>query len=529
MPKPVQPEQTKVEKKATDTTEQAAPVNDAATQNRTTTVAPAEAPKSSGNTAPINESVTTDKVLVTVESKNYTMHIDTLGRVSKFYLNGERYTDEEGNKIELFGNSAPAYPMEVRFSNSELNSEAFKTNYQSDQSSVTLNGEAKTITLTQELSTTTVTKTITLYPSGQYDLNVKLSTPQNYYLTPGFRPSVVVDAYTVHGVRVKKKDGTVEEVEDGDAQGGERLIDLKFAADSDRYYTTFFYDLEGTFDIVLSADSAENPIIFTKGSENFSIKGFIGPKDYDLLESVDASLTEVIEYGMMTFMAAPIFWLLKELYGIFGNWGWAIVAVTILVRLVLYPLTHKGMVSMQKLKDLAPKMKELQAKYKGEPQKLNAKMMELYKKHDANPMGGCLPMLLQIPVFFAIYRVLLNAIELQHAPWILWINDLSVYDPYFILPILMGATMWYQQHISPTAYSDPMQEKIMKALPIIFTFFFVMFPAGLTLYWFVNNLFSIGQQWYINRYFEAQKAKRHEEHLAEKHHSKKETQKRSDD
>jgi YidC/Oxa1 family membrane protein insertase len=154
------------------------------------------------------------------------------------------------------------------------------------------------------------------------------------------------------------------------------------------------------------------------------------------------------------------------------------------------------------------KIKEIQKQYKSEPQKMNAKMMELYKKHNANPMGGCLPMIMQIPVFFAIYRVLQNTIELKHAEWIAWYHDLSVMDPYYVLPILMGASMFWQQRITPTNFTDPMQEKIMKFLPLIFTFFFVTFPAGLTLYWFTNNLFSVAQQYYVNSIFAKEKAKK---------------------
>jgi len=176
-----------------------------------------------------------------------------------------------------------------------------------------------------------------------------------------------------------------------------------------------------------------------------------------------------------------------------------------MVRIVLYPLTYKGMVSMQKIKDISPKIKEIQAKYKSDPQRMNAAVMDMYKKHGANPLGGCLPMLLQIPVFFAIYRVLLNSVELKSADWMLWISDLSLKDPYFVLPVLMGATMFWHQRITPSNFTDPMQEKIMKWLPVIFTFFFVTFPAGLTLYWFINNIFSIAQQYYVNKIFEAQK------------------------
>jgi YidC/Oxa1 family membrane protein insertase len=205
------------------------------------------------------------------------------------------------------------------------------------------------------------------------------------------------------------------------------------------------------------------------------------------------------------------------LHSLFGNWGWAIIALTLIIRLVLYPLTYRGMLSMQKMKDLAPKIKEIQTKYKGDPQRMNAAVMETYKKHGANPLAGCLPMLLQIPVFFAIYRVLLNAVELQGAPWILWINDLSRMDNLYILPLLMGASMYYQQKLTPNNFTDPMQQKVFQFLPVIFTFFFITFPSGLVLYWFVNNLFSIAQQLMVNRKHEAMKAMHHEKHLEEKH------------
>ena len=172
---------------------------------------------------------------------------------------------------------------------------------------------------------------------------------------------------------------------------------------------------------------------------------------------------------------------------------------------------------MQKLKELAPKMKDLQAKYKGDPQKLQASMMELYKKHGANPLGGCLPLVLQIPVFFAIYRVLYNAVELKNAPLMWWIHDLSVMDPYFVLPLLMGLSMYLQQALTPTTFTDPMQEKVFKWLPVIFTFFLITFPAGLILYWTINNLISIIQQLAINKMLESKRQKEIEEHTHKKH------------
>ena len=311
---------------------------------------------------------------------------------------------------------------------------------------------------------------------------------------------------------IKKSDGTIKTIDDGSAKGDERFDKARIVANADKYYTTFMYELTLGLDTVVTIGKESDPLVFIKGNDDFKVSGYIGPKDFQLLKSIHPELTDVVEYGFFTFIAKPLFTLLSYLHGIFGNWGWAIVVMTIIVRLVLYPLTYKGMVSMNKLKELAPKVKELQKKYGDDKQKLNTHMMELYKKHGANPMGGCLPILLQIPVFFAVYRVLQNAIELKGAEWILWVEDLAVMDPYFILPVAMGLTMFIHQRITPTTFNDPMQEKIMKFLPLIFTFFFVTFPAGLTLYWFTNNLASIVQQFYVNRLF----AKKNEEQKAEK-------------
>ena len=255
-------------------------------------------------------------------------------------------------------------------------------------------------------------------------------------------------------------------------------------------------------------DTDSNPQAFIHGKDNITFSGYAGPKNFKDLAALNEELTHVIDYGWFTFIAKPMFLLLQFLQSYIGNWGWTIVALTILIKLVLYPLSYKGMVSMQKLKDLAPKMKDIQAKYKDDKQKQSMHMMELYKKHGANPMGGCLPLVLQIPVFFAIYRVLLNSIELKGAEWIWWVHDLAEMDPYFVLPILMGASMYLQQKITPNTMQDEMQKKIFQLLPIIFTFFFLWFPAGLTLYWFVNNVFTISQQFYINKMFERKRAEK---------------------
>jgi YidC/Oxa1 family membrane protein insertase len=279
------------------------------------------------------------------------------------------------------------------------------------------------------------------------------------------------------------------------------------------------YGFSKDTNIIVERDKNNNPVAYFEALPTMNFSGYVGDKDFKNLKSINPVLTNAIEYGWFTFAAKPLFALLSWLHGIFGNWGWSIVALTIIIRIVLYPLTYKGMVSMQKIKEIAPKIKEVQARYKGDPQRTNAAVMDMYKKHGANPLGGCLPMLLQIPVFFAIYRVLLNAVELQGAEWALWINDLSRMDTYYVLPILMGASMYYQQKLTPNNFTDPMQEKVFKFLPIIFTFFFITFPAGLVLYWLVNNIFSIAQQFIVNQQFKnAKDAREAIAKGAEKHH-----------
>lgn len=445
-----------------------------------------------------------DKILTTVKAKNYELEIDRLGRISKFYLNDKKYMLPDGNRLQLVDHKLSFLPLEMRFSNEALNSEAFATSYSADQALVIVKDKPAKVTLTQDISGVSIKKELTFYSDGHYDVDVKLSKNEQYFITPGYHPSLAKDHYTFHGALLKKSDGGMEIISDGDAKQ-ETFKNVKFAANADKYYATVLYNFKTGMDVVESPEKDKIPALYIKGTQDLKLSGYIGPKEFVILNKINPGLTDLIEYGFFTFISKPLFVFLSYLHAYLGNWGWAIVVLTFLIRLVLFPLTYKGMVSMNKMKILAPKMKELQAKYKGDKQKLNAHMMELYKKHGANPMGGCLPMILQIPVFFAIYRVLQNAVELKGAPWIFWIHDLAVMDPYFILPVLMGLSMFIQQRLAPNNFTDKTQEKIMKFLPLVFTFFFVTFPAGLTLYWFVSNLFSIAQQTYVNKAFEKHK------------------------
>ncbi|HGA2316287.1 TPA: membrane protein insertase YidC [Pseudomonas putida] len=229
---------------------------------------------------------------------------------------------------------------------------------------------------------------------------------------------------------------------------------------------------------------------------------YAGPKIQSKLKELSPGLELTVDYGFLWFIAQPIFWLLQHIHSLLGNWGWSIIVLTMLIKGLFFPLSAASYRSMARMRAVAPKLAALKERFGDDRQKMSQAMMELYKKEKINPLGGCLPILVQMPVFLSLYWVLLESVEMRQAPWMLWITDLSIKDPFFILPIIMGATMFIQQRLNPTP-PDPMQAKVMKMMPIIFTFFFLWFPAGLVLYWVVNNCLSITQQWYITRRIEA--------------------------
>ena len=234
------------------------------------------------------------------------------------------------------------------------------------------------------------------------------------------------------------------------------------------------------------------------GSANFSSKLFVGPKLQEQLKQVAPGLELTVDYGKLTLLAQPMFWLLDTMHGLVKNWGLAIILVTLLIKLVFYKLSDTSGRSMAGMRKLQPRMKALQERYKDDRQAMSAALMELYKKEKINPAAGCLPMLVQIPFFIAFYWVLLESVEMRQAPFGLWIQDLSSRDPFFILPLLMGGAMFLQQKLNPPP-PDPVQAKMMQIMPVIFTGFFAFFPAGLVLYWLTNSVLSIAQQWRINK------------------------------
>ncbi len=490
-------------------------------------VAPTTVEEASGHAISVEDQVTASasSTIVTVKNKNFILKIDTLGRISSKELLQAKYNDKEDRHSQLISPSGTK-PLFVRFLDDTTNREATTIAYSASAKEILLEKTPQKVVLTQKLSGLVVTKELTFYADGHYDAVVSLSENKGYFIYLGQRPETTTKMMTVAGAMVYTDDEITTIIEDGDAEGRKSFIGVELISAFDQYSATMMYGFSKETDIIVERDRKDNPVVYFDAQQTMSFNGYIGQKNYKTLETIKPVLTNAIEYGWFTFASKPLFQLLSWLHGIFGNWGWSIIALTLLIRTVLYPLTYKGMVSMQKIKEISPKIKELQAKYKGEPQRMNAAVMDMYKKHGANPLGGCLPMLLQIPVFFAIYRVLLNAVELQGAPWALWITDLSRMDTYYILPILMGASMYYQQKLTPNNFTDPMQAKVFKFLPVIFTFFFLTFPSGLVLYWFVNNLFSIAQQFVVNKQFKNIKDAKIAAH---KHHETKEITEKNDD
>ena len=302
-------------------------------------------------------------------------------------------------------------------------------------------------------------------------------------------------------------------MKDIDKQGLKTTVEGGWIAWLQHYFVTAWVPSQDDTNLVQTRkDSQGNYIIgYTGPALNIpagaeaqtSTTLYAGPKIQKDLAALSPGLDKTVDYGILWFLAEPIFWLLEHIHNLLGNWGFSIIVLTLIIKLAFFPLSAASYRSMARMRAVSPRLQALKEQFGDDRQKMSQAMMELYKKEKINPLGGCLPILVQMPVFLALYWTLLESVEMRQAPWILWITDLSIKDPFFILPIIMGATMFIQQQLNPTP-PDPMQARVMKMMPIIFTFFFLWFPAGLVLYWVVNNVLSIAQQWYITRKIEAQ-------------------------
>ncbi len=338
------------------------------------------------------------------------------------------------------------------------------------------------------------------YDSYGFDLRDEVSGLPEYELTLGTGFGLSMQKDGVHIGPVVLKDSDRVELTGKKLKKGEMTFagGLKWIAMEDKYFFSALVPRQEMKEARAWAfqDSEVLSLRGSAGVNDFMV--YAGPKEHERLKGLGVGLEHIIDFGFFSIIARPLFWFLKFLYRFIGNYGWAIVVLTIVVRIPFIPIVNRGQRAMKKLQEVQPRMQELREKYKKDPQRLQKETMELYRKYKVNPMSGCLPMLLQIPVFFALYKVLLIAIELRGAPFMLWITDLSQKDPYYITPIVMGITMVIQQKMTPSA-GDPRQQKLMMFMPVIFTFMFLSFASGLVLYWLVNNLLSIAQQFYVNK------------------------------
>ncbi|MFH1216364.1 MAG: membrane protein insertase YidC [Pseudomonadota bacterium] len=457
---------------------------------------------------------------------------ETGGGIKSFKLNKYRENLEKDSGPKELVKTSTAQQLPLFFTWGEEPEHAVAPLFQADKEKIQVSGSDKTLTMQSRLpSGLEMTRTM-VFSENDYlihlTVDVRNSSTEHQlqgapYLALTNRPFSKADSnnFVFMGPALFK-DGVLEEIKPDDLKNGKQTRNgkLDWVAYENTYFMTsiipdndsptsvnFGLAGEDTISSVLSGDM----VVLPPGDQKrYSYIIYFGPKELSTLKNAGHNLDKIINFGWFDVLAKPMLYLLNFLYGFVHNFGLAIILVTVIIKALFWPIAHKGMKSMKTLQKLQPKMAKLREKYGNDKERLNREMVQLYQTYKVNPMGGCLPMLLQIPVFFALYKVLLQTIELRHAPFMLWITDLSAPDRLYIgidipmlggipvLTLLMGASMFLQQKMTPTT-GDPTQAKIMMFLPVVFTFMFLNFASGLVLYWFVNNLLAIAQQYAINR------------------------------
>ncbi len=436
----------------------------------------------------------------------YKVTLSSRGGVVKSYLL-THYKDNKGQSMELVGGGEyfRYYVTGDEPLSQALNSSVYRYR-------VAEEGKGKKVTFLLKFPKGgfSLEKSFTFYPDYRMDILVKANLPDNnrlkgLVLGPQIAPKDSKSRYSFSGPLVFN---------------GKKAVEVKLKKQKQAIYSGFVWtSLQSLYFTASLVPKVPTEALIWKVTDDKHDKhkrkkynlallsketdlsgwAFMGPKDYSLLKSYGVGLEENIRFGVFKIIAIPALAILKFIYNYVGNYGWAIILLTIIIKLVFHPLTVKGYKSMNRMQELQPYMKQLKKTYKDDSAALNKEMMALYKKHKVNPMGGCLPLLLQIPVFFALYKVLMVAIELRHAPFIFWIVDLSAKDPYYITPVLMGITMFLQQKMTPMG--DPTQAKMMLLMPVVLTFLFLNFPSGLVVYFLVNNIITIGEQLMIKKVY----------------------------
>jgi YidC/Oxa1 family membrane protein insertase len=492
-----------------------------ATQDKTPAPERKAQPKARPSTAPATAPATAQTREITVDSRFYTAVFTTKGGTLKsFKLKGYHKTQVKDAALIELVQIMPGMPgpLGLTFTDSNIIVPADGI-YETNESGLDLMKAPDRNRLTL-ISTypdqIKIEKVYTFNPNG-YDIEMEIRVSnlsnepinQNALLSwhEYVDPKTETDSYTHEGPVISvAKSVEREEVKKIKA---EKVFgpDVSWGGFETKYFIAAMVPRNPSLtSMVVSQDSRNMVTTSLRGPKHliptgqvglFNYTLYLGPKDYNILKALDVGLEDAIDFGSwMKWLAMPMLLVLKFINNYVNNYGIAIIILTFLIKIAFWPLGNKSYKSMKEMQKLQPKIAELREKYKNEKQKIGQETMALYKAHKVNPLGGCLPMVVQIPVFFGLYRTLMQAIELRHAPFLWWIQDLSDKDPYYITPIIMGATMFIQQKMSPPA-GDPMQQKIMLIMPVVFTFLFLTFPSGLVIYWLFNNILSIGQQYYI--------------------------------
>lgn len=442
--------------------------------------------------------------LIRVETPLYRAVFSTMGgTIREWRL--KSYLEDAGTEMSLMKDDAKIPALSIVLGDDRTMN---KTNFSipEDQGDIILTGKSEEASLTFVYTSGSVriSRRYNFHADGYHlDMTEEVSGIDGYWLTLGSNfgiSGIESGSYGSHIGPVLLKDADriefkPDKVEEPEVHTG----NLRWLAQEDKYFfASIVPQVQGGRAKVWKHRSGEplSAIYIPSGHSRLLV--YSGPKEHDPLKTLGVGLEHIIDFGFFSILARPLFWLMKIFYGFIGNYGWAIVLLTMVVRIPFIPLINKGQKSMKKMQTLQPHMNEIRQKYKKDPQKMQKEMSELYRKYKVNPVGGCLPMLIQIPVFFALYKVLLISIELRGAPFIFWIHDLSAKDPYYILPVVMGVSMFVQQKMTPTPV-ESQQQKIMQFLPVIFTFMFLNFSSGLVLYWLISNTLSILQQFYNNK------------------------------
>lgn len=470
---------------------------------------------------------------ITIETDLYTATLSEAGgTVTSFVLKNHKETNQEDSLgMQLVKTDATqGFPLQFTWGSVV----AANLLYDSDVQDLKLSSSSKKteVRLVAQASNGLIIERSYSFDNETYliDLSVKVKNgseallqgiPQLHLVNAGFEGVKSPASNFLFGGPAAVVNGELKEVEADEFAEGPKTLQgtIEWAGYEGNYFLCAIvpmddagksFTMQGTEDLARTQVAGGLDTLQPGMEKEYKYHVFYGPKKMEMLKNLGYSLERSVNFGWFDMIAKPALWLLNMFYGVFRNYGIAIILVTVLFKAIFWPISQKGMKSMKNMQKLQPKMVKIKEKYKNDPTKMNQEVMSLYKTYKVNPLGGCMPMLLQIPVFFALYKVLLQAIELRHAPFMLWISDLSAPDrlwigfdiPYLgglpVLTLLMGASMFLQQKLTPTT-ADPTQAKIMMFLPVIFTFMFLNFSSGLVLYWFINNLLSILQQVLINR------------------------------